>query len=295
MAYKHNNKVCAGNLSEIVLAYELTPNVQFSDCNQNQEILDEIEQNTDRVRDIRNQCKTVVSQLPQATNVIIGGSNSKEKADLICRGTDNKTFRISLKRYNNAPERKQGQSWQNVSETYEQLGFEVSEHQSAYLRAAKEFTRGQLRYTSKKADWTPELHRAADIAQGFFAAIEADLAQEGANSDQLVRGLYSVILGDNTSLYHVELGTGTVHYIQRKPVSLNDLRYEPYVSDTGRTTRLRVYSGDTLVCYTENSVKAQRATHKQAAAGGYKASPDVRSICPQTKICLTEEGLSLLS
>jgi len=299
MAYRNQETgaTSAGNLAEFVLAYELSNNV---DCTSEtgvlkEEILKEIEENSDRVQKIRKECAAVIPQLPgDVIKVILAGGDSRCKSDLIVE-TKEGTFHINLKRDNNAPERRQGQSWDNVRETYEQFGFDMSGLRDRYVRAAEVFTVGHLRYSSKPGDWTPELGRAADTAQGFFAEAEAVLAARGVDPEKLVSGLQDIILGDAETIYHVELKKGSVHKVGRGPVTLGELTLQATKSASGRTTKLRVFSDGELIFYTENSVKAGKATKKQAAAGGHQPSRDVRSICPQTKLSVTKAGLELLS
>ena len=295
MAYKtKTGDITAGLLAEFVLAYELTDNVQFSECNNNFVCAQEVFDNTPRVQQIKRELVPIIAQLPRVQSVTIGGSNSKEKGDLLCVSVDGSRFPINLKRNNNAPERRQGQAWSNIRDTYEQLGFDMTPFRAAYVSAAKVFTAGQLRFSNSKGDWSEQLHNNADIAQSFFAHTEEQLSRQDIDPDQLVRGLQNIILGQHDSIYYTDITRGSVTRVTRGSVKLSDITLDTEVSKSGRTTRLNIYSCGKRIAYFENSVKAQAATQKQALAGGYQKSREVRSICPQTKICLCEAALDLL-
>lgn len=295
MSYKNKDgKVSSGNLAEFVLAFTLCDNVEFSPTTESEELTQEINDNTPRVQVIRTECEVVKQQLPEFVRVVIAGSDSRSKADLYGFTADNTKHPLSLKRDNNAPERRQGQSWQNIEETYGQFGLDVSDWEGAFKRVAPHLTSAGLRYSSKKADWSPELHQRADDFQAFFAHMESSLCDRVLNSSEFVRGVYDVILGTEQFIYYVELDKASVKRVERRDVDLSPLTLVAETSASGRTTRLRVFHGDTLLAYTENSVKAQRATKKQAAASGLPTGRDTRSICPQTKFCVTEALKALL-
>ena len=196
-----------------------------------------------------------------------GGASDKDDVALFLHGVRVEGFSLKWKHENE--ERSQSPNWSAIHKFYGRF-LDIAGLEEWYQDQYDIFTEPQLRYSSQKGDYSPELRESTRIMYSTVRFIEEyfaeALVERDFNARQFAEGLIKTYIGDQESIVFVELHKGTFH---RK--SLADIRplakamcegsfsYKQTVSDSGKTNRTFIYLNEKELMKFETTASTDRA------------------------------------